>query len=148
MRAICWTSIAVLGLAANAAFADDTALDAAKPEPSAQLTPAAEALLDDFEFVSRRSLPDEIPVLTYSDPSAAALTNLELRRSNAIERLAEIRRLPLLTLAEVGQARLFFGVSSDGRLGLHFGASSRKPAENDATATELASLRRASGLSH
>lgn len=146
MRAIWWTSIAALGLAANAAGADEAADDGAKRDQPAELTPAAEALLDEFETASRIRLSDDVPALAYSDAFTATLTSLEVRRSNAIERLAEIRRLSLLTLAEIGQAQLFFGVSRDGTLGLHFGAASRKKSEDGMAATEAPYLRSPPGF--
>lgn len=146
MRAIGWTSLAVLGLVAGAAVAEDSAADSAKGDQPVELSPAAEALLDDFDTASRIRLSDDVPALAYSDAFTATLTNLELRRSSAVERLAEIRRLSLLTLAEVGQAQLFFGVSSDGTLGLHFGASSRKDTGNGLKAAELPYLQSPRGF--
>lgn len=148
MRSIWWTSIAALGLAANAAVADDVAGDTETRDQPAELTPAAEALLDDFDSASRIRLSDDVPALAYSDAFATTLTRLDVRRSNAIQRLAKIRRLSLLTLAEVGQAQLFFGVSSDGTLGLHFGASSRKRTEDGLAATDAPYFRSPTGFVH
>ncbi len=40
-------------------------------------------------------------------------------------RVSKLRNLSLLTLAEVGQTRLFLGVNDDGLVGLHFNRFSR-----------------------
>lgn len=146
MRAIRWMSFTVLGLAAHAALADGASPGDAERDQADELSPAAEALLDDFGTTSRIRLSDDVPALAYSDAFTATLSNLDVRRSNAIERLAEIRRLSLLTLAEVGKAQLFFGVSSDGTLGLHFGASSRKNTDDDLAAADLPYVRSPPGF--
>lgn len=126
MRFIRWLSIATVSLAAWPAAADESPASAEHGERPAELTPAAEALLDEFDDTSRLLLSDDVPALAYSDEFVRPFSSLSLRKSSVIERMSEIRRLSLLTLAEVGDAQLFFGVNSDGTLGLHFGVSSRK----------------------
>lgn len=146
MRAICLTSIAVLGLAANAAVADGPDHAAARPDADSELTPAAEALLREFEIAAQIQLSDEVPPLVNTDAFATPLTGLELSESNAIGRAAGFRRFSLLTLAEVGKAELFFGVSSNGTLGLHFGATSRQGAHDDARSAQPAYTSSGPGL--
>ena len=127
MRAIRFTSIAIISLACGGAFADGPPPDILDRERPAELTPAARALLDEFEFASRVQLSDDVPTLVHSDAFGGPLNGFELTNSSAIGRMIEVRRLSLLTLAEVGEAQLYFGVNSNGTLGLHFGASSKKP---------------------
>lgn len=145
-RIDCRTMIAVLGLATNVAIADGPDRDTAVRNASPELTPAAEALLDEFAFASQVQLTDEVPALTYPDAFAAPLTGLELLRSSRLRTSSESRRLSLLTLAEIGKAELFFGVSSNGTLGLHFGAASRQGDHDDAKSARTAYTGARAGL--
>jgi hypothetical protein len=42
-----------------------------------------------------------------------------------LARVSKLRNLSLLTLAEIGQTRLFLGVNDEGLVGLHFNALPR-----------------------
>lgn len=68
---------------------------------------------------------------TYAMPSVDFLDN------STFGRAAKLRNLSLLTLAEVGKGRLFFGVNDDGLVGLHFKALT---ADSDLRYLEVARL--------
>ena len=57
-------------------------------------------------------------------PEDQPFPEVEFQDMSALGRLSRLRSLSLLTFAEIGGARLFFGVNSDGLLGLHFGSIS------------------------
>ena len=49
----------------------------------------------------------------------APMAPLRFQRSDAFGRMIEVRGVSLLTLSETRNSRLFFGVNSDGFLGIH-----------------------------
>ncbi len=59
----------------------------------------------------------------------APMAPLRFQRSDAIGRMIEIRGVSLLTLSENRTSRLFFGVNSDGFLGIHLRGSSDRHIE-------------------
>lgn len=65
--------------------------------------------------------PDADP---FAYPDDSPFPNVDFEDNSALGRLSRLRSLSLLTVAEIGGGRLFFGVDSHGLLGLHFGASS------------------------
>lgn len=73
----------------------------------------------------------------YSAESIAALAPLDFRDPGPLTRVSKVRELSLLTLAEVGKARFFFGVNRAGLFGFHLGAL---PAINDDRVVELARM--------
>ncbi|MGI9235386.1 MAG: hypothetical protein ACR2RD_17270 [Woeseiaceae bacterium] len=73
----------------------------------------------------------------YSNDSIAAIAPLEFRDTGALARVSKVRELSLLTLAEVGKARFFFGVNRAGLFGLHLGAL---PNLDDDRSVELARM--------
>ncbi len=54
--------------------------------------------------------------------AAHPIASLDFRDPGAFARVSKVRELSLLTLAEVGATRLFFGVNNDGLFGIHLGA--------------------------
>lgn len=73
----------------------------------------------------------------YSNESMAAIAPLDFRDPGALARVSKVRELSLLTLAEVGKARFFFGVNRDGLFGFHLGAL---PRLGDERSVELARM--------
>lgn len=55
--------------------------------------------------------------------SEQALAPLRFQRSDTLGRMIEVRGLALVTISENRHSRLFFGVNSDGYLGLHLRCS-------------------------
>lgn len=73
----------------------------------------------------------------YSFESMSAIEPLEFRDPGALARVSKVRELSLLTLAEVGKARFFFGVNRAGLFGFHLGAL---PNLGDERSVELARM--------
>lgn len=73
----------------------------------------------------------------YADAWPYAIPSIDFQQDNALRRAAKLRNLSLLTLAEFGQSRLFFGVNDDGLVGLHFKALT---ADSDLRYLEVARL--------
>ena len=59
----------------------------------------------------------------------APMAPLPFQRSDAFGRMIEVRGVSLLTLSENRHSRLFFGVNSDGFLGIHLRGSSDRHIE-------------------
>jgi len=53
------------------------------------------------------------------------IAEFNFQDDSALARVSKLRNLSLLTLAEIGQTRLFLGVNDDGLVGLHFNLFSR-----------------------
>lgn len=108
-----------LGLSSGA-FADDTeALYQPASVPlDTSLSPTA--YLDTLEYKSlwRWSFP--VDVISLSELQPHPLNDIHFEDSDLISRLSKLRGLSMLTMAEVGAARLFFGVNDEGLVGLHF----------------------------
>jgi len=88
-------------------------------------------------YTSYWRLSSAIETATYSDEAAQPIASLEFRDPGAFARVSKVRELSLLTLAEVGKTRLFFGVNDDGLFGLHLGAL---PMLGDERCVELARM--------
>lgn len=71
------------------------------------------------------------PLLTprYSTDWSQPFVNVAFHDSGTLARVSRFRSLSLLTFAEIGQSRLFFGVNNDGLVGLHFRAFRRQEQE-------------------
>ncbi|MGI9237028.1 MAG: hypothetical protein ACR2QZ_06505 [Woeseiaceae bacterium] len=73
----------------------------------------------------------------YSNESIAAIAPFEFRDPGTLARVSKVRELSLLTLAEVGKARFFFGINRAGLFGFHLGAL---PGLDDDRSVELARM--------
>lgn len=73
----------------------------------------------------------------YSIEPMAAIEPLKFRDPGALARVSKVRELSLLTLAEVGKARFFFGVNRAGLFGFHLGSL---PNLGDERCVELARM--------
>lgn len=67
---------------------------------------------------------------------------LEFQDSSAVGRARNIRSLSLLTLAEFGKSRLFFGVNKRGLIGLHFNVARRRGDDRCLEVARMPYLRR------
>ena len=101
-------------LMSGSGFADDLA------QP--QLTPAAEAFLEDLEQSSRLQPPEYFQPIRYTDNFIRPLPDLEFADGGIIDRVRNLRRVSFLTFAEIGETQFFFGVNNTGLLGFHFNA--------------------------
>jgi len=72
--------------------------------------------------IERYEIPDlAFPVSTLdSDDWLSSIDDLEFQDNSALAKLKRMRDLPLLTITDTSESRLFLGVNSDGLIGLHF----------------------------
>lgn len=82
-------------------------------------------------------LSSAMETTTFLDEASQPIASLEFRDPGAFARVSKVRELSLLTLAEVGKTRLFFGVNDDGLFGFHLGA---RPKLGDERCVELARM--------
>ena len=94
-----------------------------------QLTPAAEAFIADLEHASRPQSPDYFRSIAYTDNFLRPLPNIDFEDGSLLERVSHLRRVSLLTFAEIGDTQFFFGLNSEGLLGLHFNIDRKKRRE-------------------
>ena len=121
-----WVMLLTIGMLLSAAgYADDTKLSNAHGESLPGETRSIEALLAESEYASRWQLYHPLDAIAYSDDRERPIADINFRDGSALARISKLRNLSLLTLAEVGQTRLFLGVNDDGLVGLHFNAFPR-----------------------
>ncbi len=121
-----WVMFLTIGMLLSAAgYADDTKLSNAHGESLPGETRSIEALLAASEYASRWQLYHPLDAIAYSDDWKRPVADINFRDGSALARFSKLRNLSLLTLAEVGQTRLFLGVNDDGLVGLHFNLFSR-----------------------
>jgi len=121
-----WMTLLTIGMLLPAAgFADDVQYSNTDSEPLPEVTLSVEALHAESGYASRRHLFDSVEAKTYSDDWPRAIADFDFQDDSALARVSKLRNLSLLTLAEIGQTRLFLGVNDDGLVGLHFNALPR-----------------------
>ncbi len=126
MKNVRWVVlIPIVMLLSAAGYADDTKLSNAQGESLPGETCSIEALLAESEYASRWQLYHPLDAIAYSDDRQRPIADINFRDGSALARISKLRNLSLLTLAEVGQTRLFLGVNDDGLVGLHFNLFSR-----------------------
>lgn len=91
----------------------------------------------EFGDTSQWLFVEPIDTGTYAYETFHPIASLDFRDPGAFARVSKVRELSLLTLAEVGQARFFFGVNNNGLFGLHLGAL---PRLGDERCVELARM--------
>jgi hypothetical protein len=125
MNKAMWVTLLAIGMLSAAGYADDAKLSNTDGVLLPEVTSSVEALHAELtnKFPSHLLYPVE--AITYLDDWPRPLANLEFRDDSALARVSKLRNLSLLTLAEVGQTRLFLGVNDDGLVGLHFNLFSR-----------------------
>lgn len=87
---------------------------------------ATAELLDRLGTSTRWQLTAPAPALAWESDFAHPLADIRYEDANLLSRFSRIRRLSLLTLAEIWDAQFYFGVNREGYLGLHLGAPSRR----------------------
>ena len=92
-------------------------------------TLAVTALLDDLGHSSEWRLPEPVDLIALAELQPHPLYDLQLEDSDLVSRLSKLRGLSMLTMAEVGPARLFFGVNDEGLVGLHFNTGASDPGD-------------------
>ena len=93
------------------------------------MTPAAEAFIADLERASTSQSPDYYQSITYTDNFLRPLPDVDFEDGSLLGRVSHLRRVSLLTFAEIGEAQFFFGLNREGLLGLHFNIDRKRRQE-------------------
>jgi hypothetical protein len=94
-----------------------------------KLTPAAEAFIADLERASKSQAPNYNQSITYTDNFLRPLPDVDFEDGSLLGRISHLRRVSLLTFAEIGEAQFFFGLNREGLLGLHFNIDRKRRQE-------------------
>ena len=118
-----WMALLIIGMLLSAAgFADDAKFSNTDGEPLPVVTLSVETLLAESEYASRWQLFHPVEAMAYSDDWPRPIADFDFQDASGLVRVSKLRSLSLLTLAEIGQTRLFLGVNKKGLVGLHFSA--------------------------
>ena len=118
-----WMAQLVIGMLLSAAgLADDAKSSNADGESLPAVTLSIETLLANSEHAPRWQLFHPVEAMAYSDDWPRPIADFDFQDASALARVSKLRSLSLLTLAEIGQTRLFLGVDEEGLVGLHFSA--------------------------
>lgn len=118
-----WMALLIIGMLLSAAgFADDAKSSNTDSEPLPVVTLSIETLLAESDYASRWQLFHPVEAKPYSSDWPRPIADFEFQDASAFGRVSRLRSLSLLTLAEIGQTRLFLGVNEEGLVGLHFNA--------------------------
>ena len=116
-----WMALLTIGLLWPAAgVADDVQSSKTDGEPLPVVALSVETMLAESEYPSRWRLVHSAEATAYSDGRLRPIVDIDFQDASTLSRVSKLRCLSLLTLAEVGQTRLFLGVNEDGFVGLHF----------------------------
>lgn len=119
---------ALLLLATTAVAEDDEAL---YTPASLSLTSSISttAYLDELGHSSLWRLLEPVDLIALAELQPHPLNELHFEDSDIVSRLSKLRGLSMLTMAEVGEARLFLGVNDEGLVGLHFNTGASDPGD-------------------
>jgi len=104
-----------------AGFADDSKSPGTDSEPPPVLTVSKDASLTELKYASRWQLLPPAKATANSKDRIREIADLEFQNASALGHVRKLNSLSMLTLAEIGQNRLFLGVNEEGLVGLHFG---------------------------
>lgn len=90
---------------------------------------SATAFLDDLGNSAEWRLPEPVDLIALAELQPHPLHELHFEDSDLVSRLSKLRGLSMLTMAEVGPARLFLGVNDEGLVGLHFNTGADDPGD-------------------
>lgn len=108
-------------LADDPAPADDTSI------VQATYSWSAAEFVSEMETDAHLALLEPIDVVSLTDFPLHPLNDVHFETGDFLSRVSRLRGLSVLTMAEIGHARLFFGVNDDGLVGLHFNTSASDP---------------------
>lgn len=118
-----WTTLLLLCVPLSpAAYADAVTSYGADISRASLDAYIARTGLSRVEYSAHWRVPRPVETMAFYNESAAAMSSLDFQDPGAFARVVKLRELSLLTLAEVGTTRLFFGVSETGLLGIHLAA--------------------------
>jgi len=130
MRKANWMALLTIGtLLPVAVFADDES----HSNTDSDAPPVVTLSVDPFHTVSlypsRWQLHHSVGEIAYADNWSQPIADFDFEDASALARIGKLQSLSLLTLAEVGQTRVFLGVDDKGLVGLHFNVLVRDLAE-------------------
>jgi hypothetical protein len=118
-----WTALLTIGMSlSTAGIADEVTSSNTGDERLSDMAIAVEALHAELWGASRWNDFGllETAAYSYSNDLPRPMAEFDFRDADALARISRLRSLSLVTFAEIGHARLFFGLNGDGLLGLHF----------------------------
>jgi hypothetical protein len=116
-----WMALLAFGtVVSTAALAGDATPAASDVPASPAPRPPSGARFTDLGHVPRWQRLPPAEAVTDSADWPAPIADFDFREASALARVSKLRSLSLLTLAEFGQTRMFFGINDSGLLGLHF----------------------------
>ncbi len=131
MRKANWMALLTIGmLLPVAVFADDESHSSTNSDAPPVVTLSVDPLHTESLFPSRWQLPYSIEDMPHSDDWPEPIADFDFEDASALARVSKLQSLSLLTLAEVGQTRVFLGVDDKGLVGLHFNVFVRDLAES------------------
>lgn len=116
-------------LLSSPAFADETEALYAPASLPFHTSLATAAILDELDNSSPSRLSEPVDLIALADLHLHPLNELHFQESDLVSRLSKLRGLSMLTMAEMGPARLFFGVNDKGLVGLHFNTGASDPGD-------------------
>ena len=123
-------TVLTIGLLWSAAgFADDVQPSRTESELLPVATLSVETMAAESKIPSRWRPIHPAYTTTYSDDWLRPNADFDVQYEGALSRASKLRGLSLFTLAELGKARLFLGVTKEGLVGLHFDVLTRYGAE-------------------
>lgn len=121
--------LSALLLQTSGVFADETDAVYVPASLPSSSDLSATAFLDELDYGPAWRLPEPVDLIALADLQPHPLNELLFDDSDLVSRLGKLRGLSMLTMAEVGPARLFFGVNDKGLVGLHFNTGASDPGD-------------------
>jgi hypothetical protein len=118
--------LVIIGISySGAGFADDAKPADSNDKVLSALTLSLEALPAEWNYAARWQPSPPIRTMAFSSDLSQPIPDFNFQDSGILASLGKLRGLSLLTVAEMGQSRLFLGVNEDGVVGLHLRAFRR-----------------------
>lgn len=105
-----------------AGFADEAKSTTVDSETLPVEPVSLEELVAESKYASRWQLSHSIETMNDANDTPTPIATFLFQDSSTFARVSRLRSLSLLTLAESGKTRLFFGVNEKGLVGLHYSA--------------------------
>ena len=121
MRKASWMALFTIGMLLTAAcIADEETHSSTDVGPLPDVTLSVDPLNPESWYSSRWQLSRSLEPMAFSDDWPQAIADFDFQDRSALGRASRLDSLSFLTLAEIGQTRVFLGVNDEGLVGLHF----------------------------
>ncbi len=121
MRKASWMALFTIGMLLTAAcIADEETHSGTDVGPLPDVTLSVDPLNPESWYPSRWQLSRSLEPMAFSDDWPQAIADFDFQDRSALGRASRLDSLSFLTLAEIGQTRVFLGVNDEGLVGLHF----------------------------